>query len=145
MFAANAYLSSFCSPDSQVLNVQLSPKSSDVATGFFLYFAVSDELRVLRKREAEQNIEADWEIDAFMTADTVKGKREAIVSEYILRILGLDVSFHIAILLSYMFFITLHNCWCETRNSTSCIMLLMRSAMLDICTCSRARLAECYL
>ncbi len=52
----------------------------------------------MRKREAEQNIEADWEIDAFMTADTAKGKREAIASEYILRILGLDVSIHAVIL-----------------------------------------------
>ena len=52
----------------------------------------------MRKREAEQNIEADWEIDAFMTADTARGKREAIASEYILRILGLDVSIHVVIL-----------------------------------------------
>ncbi|KAL0029477.1 hypothetical protein WJX77_010449 [Trebouxia sp. C0004] len=51
----------------------------------------ADELRELHKREAEQNLEVDWEIDAFMTADTAKGKREAIASEYILRILGLDV------------------------------------------------------
>jgi len=53
---------------------------------------LAEELKELRKREAEQDIEADWEVDAFMTADTVGGKREAIVSEYILRILGLDVS-----------------------------------------------------
>ena len=51
----------------------------------------ADELRELHKREAEQGIEPDWEIDAFMTADTMAGKREAIVSEYILKILGLDV------------------------------------------------------
>lgn len=50
------------------------------------------ELQDLRKREAEQKVDADWEIDAFMTADTVQGKKEAIVSEYILRILGLEVS-----------------------------------------------------
>ena len=51
----------------------------------------ADELQELRKRETERKLEADWEIDAFMTADTVAGKREAIVSEYILRILGLEV------------------------------------------------------
>ena len=51
----------------------------------------SDELKEVRKREAEQQIDADWEIDAFMTADTVQGKKEAIISEYILRILGLEV------------------------------------------------------
>lgn len=54
----------------------------------------ADELQELRKREAEQKVDADWEIDAFMTADTVQGKKEAIVSEYILRILGLEVSSH---------------------------------------------------
>ena len=52
---------------------------------------VSDALQELHKREAEQQIDADWEIDAFMTADAVQGKKEAIVSEYILRILGLEV------------------------------------------------------
>lgn len=52
----------------------------------------AEELKELRKREAEQDVQPDWEIDAFMTADTVQGKKEAIVSEYILRILGLDVS-----------------------------------------------------
>lgn len=51
----------------------------------------ADELRELRKREKEQGIQSNWEIDSFMAADTLEGKREAIVSEYILRILGLDV------------------------------------------------------
>lgn len=63
----------------------------------------------MRKREAEQNIEADWEIDAFMTADTAKGKREAIASEYILRILGLDVSIH-AVRLTWLVN-PIHQCW----------------------------------
>ena len=51
----------------------------------------ADELRELRAREKEAGVPADWEIDAFMAADSVNGKREAIVTEYILRILGLDV------------------------------------------------------
>ena len=68
----------------------------------------------MRKREAEQNIEADWEIDAFMTADTAKGKREAIASEYILRILGLDVSIPML-------------AW----DIASCTLMLVRSGMLD--------------
>lgn len=54
-------------------------------------FCCSDELEEVRKREADKKIDPDWEIDAFMTADTVQGKKEAIISEYILRILGLDV------------------------------------------------------
>lgn len=51
----------------------------------------ADELRELRAREKEAGVPPDWEIDAFMAADSVNGKREAIVTEYILRILGLDV------------------------------------------------------
>lgn len=72
-----------------------------------------------------------------MTADTAKGKREAIASEYILRILGLDVSTHVVILLSGLssHFITTH--------MTSCMLLLVRSAMLDICCHLRARLMKC--
>ena len=46
----------------------------------------------MRKREKERGIQSNWEVDAFMAADTLEGKREAIVTEYILRILGLDVS-----------------------------------------------------
>ncbi|KAL3144459.1 hypothetical protein ABBQ32_004202 [Trebouxia sp. C0010 RCD-2024] len=51
----------------------------------------AEELRELRKREKEQGIHSNWEIDSFMAADTLEGKREAIVTEYMLRILGLDV------------------------------------------------------
>ncbi|KAK9829075.1 hypothetical protein WJX72_003763 [[Myrmecia] bisecta] len=50
----------------------------------------AEELRELRKREKEQGIKPDWEIDAFMKADAIQGKRENIVTEYIMRILGLD-------------------------------------------------------
>ncbi len=53
---------------------------------------LTEELRELRKREKEQGIQSNWEIDSFMAADALEGKREAIVSEYMLRILGLDVS-----------------------------------------------------
>ena len=53
---------------------------------------LAEELRELRKREKEQGIQSNWEIDSFMAADTLEGKREAIVTEYMLRILGLDVS-----------------------------------------------------
>ena len=52
----------------------------------------AEELRELRRREKEQGIQSNWEIDSFMAADTLEGKREAIVTEYMLRILGLDVS-----------------------------------------------------
>ena len=54
----------------------------------------AEDLRELRKREKERGIQSNWEIDSFMAADTLEGKREAIVTEYMLRILGLDVSMH---------------------------------------------------
>ena len=53
---------------------------------------LAGELQELHKREKEQGIAPEYDIDAFMTADAVQGKKESLVSEYILRILGLDVS-----------------------------------------------------
>lgn len=49
------------------------------------------ELLELRKREKEMGIRPDWEIDAFMKAEAVAGGRESIATEYVLRLLGLDV------------------------------------------------------
>ncbi|DBB05992.1 hypothetical protein WJX82_004698 [Trebouxia sp. C0006] len=51
----------------------------------------AEELAELRKREKEQGIQSNWEIDSFMAASALEGKRESIVTEYMLRILGLDV------------------------------------------------------
>lgn len=49
-------------------------------------------MKELRKREAELGIEPDRDIDAFMTADTAQGKRENLVSELTMHLLGLDAS-----------------------------------------------------
>lgn len=46
----------------------------------------------LRQREKEAGIEPDPEIDAFMRASTVSGKRHSLVTELTLRILGLEVN-----------------------------------------------------
>ncbi len=45
----------------------------------------------LRQREKEIGIAPDPEIDAFMRASTVSGKRHSLVTELTLRILGLEV------------------------------------------------------
>ena len=45
----------------------------------------------LRQREKEQGIAPDPEIDAFMRASIVSGKRHSLVTELTLRILGLEV------------------------------------------------------
>ncbi len=51
----------------------------------------ADELRQLQAREKEMGKAPHPELDAFMKAEVLKGKRESIVTEYIIRILNLDV------------------------------------------------------
>ncbi|EIE26053.1 ATP-binding cassette transporter [Coccomyxa subellipsoidea C-169] len=50
-----------------------------------------DEIHELRKREKEQGIEPDWEIDSFMRASAARGKRHSIMADYVMRMLGLEV------------------------------------------------------
>lgn len=45
----------------------------------------------LRRREKEQGLEPDWEIDAFMRASALHNKRQHIMTDYMLRLLGLEV------------------------------------------------------
>jgi hypothetical protein len=52
---------------------------------------VADEIHELRKREKEQGIEPDWEIDSFMRASAARGKRHSIMADYVMRMLGLEV------------------------------------------------------
>ena len=51
----------------------------------------ADEIHRLREREKELGIEPDWEIDAFMKASAARGKRCSIMTDYTMRILGLEV------------------------------------------------------
>lgn len=51
----------------------------------------ADEIHELRKREKEQGIEPDWEIDSFMRASAARGKRHSIMADYVMRMLGLEV------------------------------------------------------
>jgi hypothetical protein len=53
--------------------------------------AAAEELRMMREREKAAGIEPDWEINAFLAAETLQGKRCNIASEYILRLLGLEI------------------------------------------------------
>ena len=56
-------------------------------------FIAAEELEELLKREKEQGIkDVDPWLDAFMKAEVRKGKRKTVVSDYIIKILGLDVS-----------------------------------------------------
>ena len=53
---------------------------------------VAEELQELQKKEKEMNVQPDWEIDAFTKAQIRTGKRHSIVTDLILKLLGLDVS-----------------------------------------------------
>ena len=52
---------------------------------------LADEIHELRKREKEQGLEPDWEIDMFMKASAARGKRHSIMTDYVMRMLGLEV------------------------------------------------------
>lgn len=51
----------------------------------------NDLLRNLEKREREANITPDVEIDAFMKAASIEGLRRNVITDYIMKILGLDI------------------------------------------------------
>ena len=52
----------------------------------------ADELAALLQREEEQGITPDPALDAFMRAEVRSGKRESIVTDLVIKMLGLDVS-----------------------------------------------------
>ena len=52
----------------------------------------AEELKELQQKEKEMKVQPDWEIDAFTKAQIRSGKRNSIVTDLILKLLGLDVS-----------------------------------------------------
>ncbi|KAF6173540.1 hypothetical protein GIB67_042670 [Kingdonia uniflora] len=50
-----------------------------------------DMLAELSRREKEAGIKPDPEIDVLMKATTMKGKKSSLVTDYVLKILGLDI------------------------------------------------------
>ncbi|KAH9560799.1 hypothetical protein CY35_06G126700 [Sphagnum magellanicum] len=50
-----------------------------------------DLLRELAKREKEQNIHPDPDIDAYMKATAVQGEKHSLITDYLMKILGLDI------------------------------------------------------
>ena len=51
----------------------------------------AEYLRLLREREREAGLRGDPETDAFLKAAALQGKRHSVSTEYIIRLLGLDV------------------------------------------------------
>ncbi|KAE8718787.1 ABC transporter G family member 38 [Hibiscus syriacus] len=64
--------------------LEFSAKCQGVGTGY-------DMLTELLRREKEMNIRPDPYIDALMKASVLKGHKEKIVTDYVLKILGLEV------------------------------------------------------
>ena len=52
----------------------------------------AEYLRLLREKEKAAGLLGDDDIDAFLKASALQGKRHSVVTEYILKLLGLDVS-----------------------------------------------------
>ena len=55
----------------------------------------AEELKELQEKEKQMNVQLDWEIDAFTKAQIRTGKRHSIVTDLILKLLGLDVRSHL--------------------------------------------------
>lgn len=75
----------------------LSQCRPDVNCGFchsHTAIAPAEYLRLLREREREAGLRGDPETDAFLKAAALQGKRHSVSTEYIIRLLGLDVSPH---------------------------------------------------
>ena len=51
----------------------------------------ADELAELQKREAEQGITPNAALEAFMKAETRQGQKESIVTDLVIKMLGLNV------------------------------------------------------
>ena len=54
--------------------------------------ACAEELAELRAAEAAAGLQPDPLTDPLLTAETVQGKRESIMTDYMLKLLGLEVS-----------------------------------------------------
>ena len=52
----------------------------------------TEELAKLREAEKHSGLATDPAMDAFLRAMTIEGEESSIVTEYMLKILGLDVS-----------------------------------------------------
>ena len=52
----------------------------------------AEYLRLLREREKAAGLSGDPDTDAFLKASALQGKRHSVVTEYMLKLLGLDVS-----------------------------------------------------
>ncbi len=52
---------------------------------------IADLLAQMRKYEKEHDIEPDWNVHAFMKAQSIQGQQSSVATEYVIRMLGLDI------------------------------------------------------
>ena len=52
----------------------------------------AEELQELQESEKDQNIEPDWEVDTLLKSAAREGKRENIITDLMIKLLGLDVN-----------------------------------------------------
>lgn len=48
-------------------------------------------LQRMRSHEREHDIEPDWNVHAFQKAQAIQGQRSSVATEYVIRMLGLDI------------------------------------------------------
>ena len=70
--------------------VQLPPRAASVSLTA-CHCLPTDEIHELHKREQELGIKPDPDLLAFMKASAKRGKRHSIMTDYVMRILGLEV------------------------------------------------------
>ena len=58
-----------------------------------LTYPPAGEFQALREAEKSAGVNTDPAMDAFLKAQTIEGEEASIVTDYMLKILGLDVSF----------------------------------------------------
>ena len=52
---------------------------------------LTELLAEMRKREKEMDIEPDWNVHAFQKAQAIQGQPNSVATEYVIRMLGLDI------------------------------------------------------
>ena len=56
-----------------------------------MHWGGADDLRELRRLEKEGGVEPDWNVDAFMKAESSEGRRTSVMTEYVIHMLGLGI------------------------------------------------------
>ena len=69
-----------------VTSTELAPNLSDCSDA-----RLAELLDRMRKLEREHDIEPDWNVHAFQKAQAVQGQKSSVATEYVIRMLGLDI------------------------------------------------------